>query len=100
MAKTRKNLGGRPPAGPGGEKVREYKHQLTSRLRGDTFHTITNITAVTNVSYRALITDAVELYLAQRVSKADRDLIERSGQSAQQHCPRCQSEQPKTKRAR
>jgi hypothetical protein len=91
MAK-RKNVGGRPPAGPGGERVRGYRHQLTSRLRGDSFHTLNAIKEVTARSYRGIITDAINLYLAQHVSKSDRERIALLSAEDQRDCKHCKAE--------
>ena len=92
MAKARKNVGGRPPAGPGGERVREYRHQLTTRLRGDAFHLVRAIKHVTDRSYRGILTDAIELYLAQRVSRSDREKIAAEVAVKQRSCDRCKEE--------
>lgn len=92
MATTGKRHGGRPPAGPGGEHVRKYRHQFTSRLRGTDFHTLTQIANVQQRSYRDILTIAVELYLSQRVTRGDRAAIAEASARAQHNCSRCRAE--------
>jgi hypothetical protein len=90
--KKRTARGGRPPAGVRGERVRDYKHQLTTRLRGSDFHLLVEISKVTMRSYRDILTDAIELYVSQRVTRGDRAAILESSTRAQRHCSRCQDE--------
>jgi len=90
--KAPKNKGGRPPAGPHGEEVRDYRHQFATRVPGSVFHLVRNIKTVTGVSYRELLTDALTLYLQHRVTSADRALIEESATASERNCPECKEE--------
>jgi hypothetical protein len=98
LTKARKGPGGRPPAGPDGEEVRNYRHQFATRTPGDLFHLIRSIKNTTSESYRTILTDAIQLYLEKRVTKDHRSLIEQTSEAAQQHCADCREERSSSNR--
>jgi hypothetical protein len=83
---------GRPPAGPDGEQIKDYRHQFATRTRGDLFHLIRSLKSVTGASYRYILMHGVQLYLAQRVTKDDRIVIEKMTRAAQATCEDCADE--------
>ena len=83
---------GRPPAGPYGEHVRDYRHQFGTRTRGDLFHLISAIKTVTGVNARYMLNHAINLYLTHRVNDEDRRAIVKLTKSAQAECADCTAE--------
>jgi hypothetical protein len=72
--------------------VRDYRHQFATRTPGSLFHLIRAIKAVTGVSYRYILTNAIQLYLVQRVPKDERLAIEKLTRAAQSDCADCAAE--------
>lgn len=65
---------GRPPAGPGGEKVKDYP-QLSIRLPVEARAKLQALAMVTTRPQWRLITDAIECYLAER-PEHERQMVE------------------------
>jgi hypothetical protein len=86
---SKKNVGGRPPAGPAGEKVGAYPHQIAARVDGETYHLLDTIQHQTRRSYREVLTNALALYLKQEVDRDTRASIQSATAAARRHCPKC-----------
>ncbi len=69
---------GRPPAGAGGEKVKDYP-QLSIRLPAEVRSKLQALAIVTTRPQWRLITDAIECYLAERPEHERRMVFELVG---------------------